>query len=95
MTLPSAIFGILTAALVGALFHLLVDGGPGRLVLYMLLGILGFGAGHWLASAQGWRFLIVGPLNFGPSILGSLLLLLLGHWLSQVDVRKVDRDDTV
>jgi len=95
MTLPAAIFGLLSAMLLGALFHLVVDGGPGRLVLYMALGIVGFGAGQWLGYAQHWRFLQVGPLSYGPAVLGSLLVLLVGHWLSQIDVRKVDRDDKV
>jgi uncharacterized membrane protein YeaQ/YmgE (transglycosylase-associated protein family) len=95
MTLPSAIFGFVTAMLVGALFHLVVDGGPGRLVLYMVLSIVGFGAGQWLGSAQQWRFIPVGPLHFGSAVLGSLLVLLVGHWLSKVDVRTVDRDGKV
>jgi uncharacterized membrane protein YeaQ/YmgE (transglycosylase-associated protein family) len=81
--------------LVGALFHLVVDGGPGRLVLYMVLGIVGFAAGQWLGSAQQWRFLPVGPIHFGPAVLGSLLVLLLGHWLSKVDVQRVDGGDKV
>jgi len=81
--------------LAGTLFHLVVDGGPGRLILYMLLSIIGFGAGHWLGTAQGWSLLPVGPLSFGPGILGSLLFLLVGHWLSKVDVQTMDHDDKV
>ena len=95
MTLPAAIFGLLGAMLLGALFHLVVDGGPGRLVLYMAMSIVGFGAGQWLGSAQQWRLLPVGPLYFGPAVLGSLLVLMVGHWLSQIDVRKADRGDKV
>ena len=95
MTLPSAIFGILVAALAGAVFHLVVDGGPGRLVLHVLLSIAGFGVGNWLGSTQGWTFLPVGPLDFGTALLGRILLLVVGHWLSKVDVRTVDRDDKV
>jgi uncharacterized membrane protein YeaQ/YmgE (transglycosylase-associated protein family) len=95
MTLPSAIFGLIAAMLVGALFHMVVDGGPGKLVLYMALGIVGFGAGQWLGSAQGWRFILVGPVHLGPAVLGSVLVLLVGHWLSKVDVRTVDPGDKV
>ena len=95
MTLPSAILGLFCSLLVGSLFHLVVDGGPARLVLYMLLSTVGFGAGQWLGSAQQWRLLPVGPLYFGPAVLGSLLVLMVGHWLSQIDVRKADRGDKV
>lgn len=95
MTLPSAIFGLLCAMLIGTVFHLVVDGGPGRLVLYMLLSIAGFGVGQWLGSAQGWVFLPIGPLNFGAAVAGSLLTLFVGHWLSKVDVRTIDRGDKV
>ena len=95
MTPPSAIFGVLCAMLIGTIFHLVVDGGPGRLVLYVLISIVGFGAGHWLDNAQGWVFLPIGPLNLGTAAVGSLLALLVGHWLSKVDVRKTDRNDKV
>lgn len=95
MTLPAAIFGLLSAMLIGVLFHVVVDGGPGRLVLYMTLGVVGFWAGQWVGDAQQWKVLPVGPLNYGPAILGALLVLVVGHWLSQIDVRKVDRDDRV
>ena len=95
MTLPSALLALVCALLLGALFHLVVDGGPGRLLLYMILSVAGFGAGQWLASSQHWSFLPVGPLQLGPDILGSLLALLLGHWLSKVDVRAVDDADKV
>lgn len=93
MTLPAAMFGLLAAMLVGAFFHLVVDGGPGRLVLYMMLSVAGFGAGQWLGSAQQWTFIPVGPLHFGPAVLGSLLVLLVGHWLSKVEVRTADQSD--
>jgi uncharacterized membrane protein YeaQ/YmgE (transglycosylase-associated protein family) len=88
-------FGLLAALLVGALFHLVVDGGGGRLVLYMILSVAGFGAGQWLGSALQWTFISLGQLHFGPAVLGSLLVLLVGHWLSKVEVRAVDQNDKV
>jgi uncharacterized membrane protein YeaQ/YmgE (transglycosylase-associated protein family) len=94
MTLPSLILALICSLLVGSLFHLLVDGGPARLMLYMILSAAGFGAGQWIATSQHWGFLALGPLWMGPAVLGSLLLLVVGHWLSKVEVQAVDNGDT-
>jgi hypothetical protein len=82
MTLPSVAFSLVCAWLIGALFHVAVDGGGGRLVLYLVLSTLGFALGHVFAVAQGWSFVQVGPLQLGFAAPGSLVFLLLGHWLS-------------
>jgi uncharacterized membrane protein YeaQ/YmgE (transglycosylase-associated protein family) len=95
MTLPSALFALLCALLIGAIFHVMMDGGPGRLMLYMFLSVAGFAVGQWLASSQEWRVLPVGWLQMGPAVVGSLLLLVIGHWLSKVRVQARDRDGTV
>jgi uncharacterized membrane protein YeaQ/YmgE (transglycosylase-associated protein family) len=95
MTLPSVFLGLICSLLIGSLFHLVVDGGPARLLLYMILSAAGFGAGQWIAGSQHWTFLPIGPLQLGPAILGSLLVLLVGYWLSRFDVRPADRNDTV
>jgi len=91
MNIPSAVFAFVAALLLGSLFHLIVDGGPRRLILYLILSTAGFGLGQWLAATQGWLFLPVGPLQLGPCVLGSLLTLLLGHWLSQVEGKTASR----
>jgi len=95
MTLPSALFGLVCALLIGSLFHLVVDGGPGRLLLYTLLSTLGFIAGQWLADSQHWTLIPVGPLQLGAGILGSALFLVAGHWLSKVNVEAADRNGRV
>ena len=92
MTVPSVVLSLACAWLMGALFHLAVDGGGARLILYLLLSTLGFAIGQLIANAQGWSFLPVGPLQLGFAALGSLAFLLLGHWLSQVRV-EVDAHD--
>ncbi|MEJ5313868.1 MULTISPECIES: hypothetical protein [Anaerolinea] len=84
MTLPALLFGFLFATLIGAAFHLWKDGGFGRLILYLVLAWIGFWAGHLLAVSLGWHFLSVGPLRFGMAVLGALLFLGTGHWLSLV-----------
>jgi hypothetical protein len=86
MTLPSVAFSVVCACLLGALFHVVVDGGGARLVLYLALSSLGFALGQLLASAQGWSFLPVGPVQLGFAVLGSLVFLLVGHWLSRIRI---------
>ncbi len=84
MTLPALLFGFLFATLMGAAFHLWKNGGLGRLILYLFLAWIGFWAGHLLAVSLGWQFLSIGPLRFGMAVLGALLFLGMGHWLSLV-----------
>ena len=38
MTLPALLFGALIASLYGAVYHLIRDGRPGRLLLYLVIG---------------------------------------------------------
>ncbi len=91
MTLPSFAVGLLIALLLGALFHLAADGGGGRLVLYLLLSLCGFFAGHFVGAALHWQLFPLGPLDLGMAILGSVFLLLLGHWLSLVQIGRPER----
>jgi hypothetical protein len=95
MTLPSMVFGLLCALLVGAIFHIVVDGGLGRLVLYLVLSIAGFGTGAWIASSRSWVVLPIGPLDVGAATIGSLVFLGLGYWLSLVRVQTTDPKDKV
>lgn len=83
MTIPALLFAILLALLYGALYHLLRGGGFWRLVLFLGLSVLGFGAGHLAGLWRGWVFLPVGSLNLGMSTVGSILILLVGDWLSR------------
>ena len=93
MTLPSVIFGLLCALLLGALFHVVVDGGLGRLLLYLVLSIAGFGVGAWIAASWSWALLPIGPLDIGVATIGSLVFLGLGHWLSLVRVQTTVPED--
>jgi len=81
LTFPSLVLGLVMALLVGALFHLWQGGGGGRLLLYLALSLVGFGAGHLLGIRAHWILVSVGPLDLGTAVIGSLLLLGLGHWL--------------
>lgn len=85
MNLPSILIGVILSTLYGAAFHLLRGGGPGRLILYLVLGWAGFWAGQILASQAGWTFGSLGSLHLGLATVMSLIFILLGHWLSLAD----------
>ena len=87
MTLPTLLFALLVALLYGALYHLLRGGDIGRLLLYLVLSVLGFAAGHLFGFWRGWVFLPLGSLNLGMSTIGSILILLIGDWLSRIEGR--------
>jgi hypothetical protein len=88
MTLPALIFGILLASLYGAIFHLFLGGGIGRLILFVILSWMGFLAGQILASYLGWTFDLLGPLHLGTASLSSFLFLAIGYWLSLIEVER-------
>lgn len=81
MTVPALLFGILVSTLMGAATHLIFGGSIWKLVLYIFLGWFGFWGGHYLAAQLGVDFLAVGPLKFGPALLGAAVLLAIGYWL--------------
>ena len=76
MTIPSLIFASLIASLYGALYHLIRDGGLGRLFQFLFLSWVGFALGHLIGIWQGWQLFPLGQLNFGMSTLGSLILMI-------------------
>lgn len=95
MTLPALVFGVVVALLIGSMFHVWLDGGVGRLLLYLLLSVAGFFTGHFFGSRLGWILFPLGPFNLGAAVVGSLLFLGLGHWLSLIEIRRPERSDKV
>jgi hypothetical protein len=87
MTVPTLLFALLIALLYGSLYHLLRGGGFWRLVLYLGLSLLGFAIGHLIGLWRGWIFMQLGSLNLGMSSLGSLLILIIGDWLSRIETK--------
>src|SRR5829696_3524315 len=85
MTVPTLLFALLIALLYGSLYHLIRGGGFWRLLLNLFLSLFGFGLGHLLGIWRGWILLPFGSINVGMSSIGSLLLLLLGDWLSRIE----------
>lgn len=89
MTLPTLLFALLISMLYGAVYHLLRGGGFWRLLLYLGLSVLGFATGHLVGLWRGWVLLPLGSLNLGISSAGSILILLIGDWLSRFEANRV------
>ncbi len=87
VTTPALLIAFLIASSYGAFYHLLRGGGVRRLFLYLLLAWLGFAVGQSLSLWRGWRVFPLGPIELGLGTLGSLLLLLVGDWLSRIRAR--------
>lgn len=85
MTLPSLLFALLIALLYGTLYHLIRGGSFWRFILYLFLSVLGFALGHIIGLWRGWILIPIGTINFGLSSLGSILVLLLGDWLTRIE----------
>ena len=88
MSTPVLIFGLVISTLFGAAFHLWRGGGSGRLLLYLILGWLGFWLGHVVGNLLGWTFGSIGQLRLGMASLTSVAFLAVGYWLSLVEVEK-------
>jgi hypothetical protein len=88
MILPALLLGILLASLYGAIFHLFLGGGPGRLLLLLLLAWMGFLSGQILASYQGWTFDQVGALHLGTASVTSFMFIGIGYWLSLIEIER-------
>ena len=95
MTIPSLVLGLIIALLIGALFHLFLDGGLGRLFLYLIFSLVGSAAGQYVGSLRHWILFPIGTLNLGMVIIGSLVVLIVGYWFSLVKIRPNNGDDAI
>lgn len=77
---PMIIPTILAGLLLGALYHLLWGGGAAQLALRLLFGVAGF----WVAQLAGLGIWMLGGLDVGSGLLGAMLTLLAGDWLTQI-----------
>jgi hypothetical protein len=55
-SLPTLLFALLLALLLGALYHLLRGGGAGHLLAYLFMSVLGFVVGHLIGIWREWVF---------------------------------------
>lgn len=81
MTFPAFIFGSFFAFLLGSLFHLILGGDFKKLILYLITGWVGFWIGDFAGRQLGVQFFVVGLINMGFAITGSLTLLAVIYWL--------------
>ena len=84
LTLPALLFGLVIALLAGAVYHVLRGGSGGRLLFDLGLSSLGFTLGQFSQYVTGWILFEFGALDLGAGIVGSLIMLLLGDWLSRI-----------
>lgn len=82
MTTQGILLGFVIATLLGALLHLITGGSLLRLGIYILLSWIGFWVGHIAAYLMQWTFLKVGVLQLGGALIGEIIILGLGYWLS-------------
>lgn len=87
MTLATLLFALLIALFYGAVYHLIRGGGFWRLFLCFSLSVAGFVGGHLLGLWREWSFLPLGSLNLGLSSLGSIMVLMIGDWLSRIEAK--------
>lgn len=85
MTAPAVIYSFLLATLVGAAFHFWKGGSGWRLLLMLILSWVGFFLGHKLGTYWDIKILMIGPVQGGFGVLGSLITLFFANWLSQLD----------
>jgi len=88
MTLPTLLLAFLITSLCGVLFHIVRGGSGWRLLLYLGLSTLGFALGQWLSIWRGWNLFMIGALDIGLGVIGSVSILILGEWLSRIEVRR-------
>jgi uncharacterized membrane protein YeaQ/YmgE (transglycosylase-associated protein family) len=92
MTLPATLLGLIYALLLGSLFHVWRDGGPLRLLLYLILSVAGAAAGQWIGTALSWTLFSAGGLNLAAATAGSVVFLAIGYWLSLVEIHRDEEE---
>jgi len=65
----------------GCVFHLWRGKTLWELVLYLVASGLGFALGQIVGNRIGWDWLMLGQVHLLEASAGSILLLILVHWL--------------
>ncbi len=83
MTLPAILFSLIMAVLYASIYHLIRGGNLISYLIYLVVSIIGFFGGQYLANLVGIKFITLGTINFGIGSLSSIGLLLIGSWISR------------
>ena len=86
--LPTYLLGFVIATIYGSAFHLWKNGGLGRLFLYIFFSWIGFWVGQYIGNRNSITIIEFGSLNLVIASLGSLLFLMVGHWLIHFDTNE-------
>lgn len=87
MSTPSLLIALLIALFLGALYNVIRNGGATHLIVYLIMSIFGFVAGHMVGVWRAWFLFPVGSLNLGMEIIGSLVFLIFADWLIHLPPR--------
>jgi hypothetical protein len=79
------LYSFLVATLIGSAFHFWKGGGGGKFLFLLILAWVGFYLGHLVGTIWGIKFFMIGPIYGGFGILGSIILLFIGNWISHLD----------
>jgi hypothetical protein len=85
MIIPAIFYSFLLASLLGSLFHFWKGGGGGRLIFILVLSWVGFYLGHLLGTHWNFTIFNIGPVQGGLGVVGSIALMFLGNWFTQLD----------
>jgi hypothetical protein len=78
---PYILLSLLLGATYGTLFHLWRGQSIRDLIIYFLMGIIGFGLGQGLGNLMGVNLLLIGPLHIIEATVASWVSLFAIQWL--------------
>jgi hypothetical protein len=82
LNIPVLVFGSMIAVLIGSVVHLIAGGKLIRLIFCMLFAWLGFWIGNFTSTRFGINILRFGQIDYGSSIIFSIIFSIFGFWLS-------------
>jgi len=87
MTLSAYLLAFVFATILGLLFHVIVGGRGWRIIFFVICSWIGFAIGNYLGSALEWKYFNIGVIYVIPASLCSIVIMLLGRWLSSPQKR--------
>lgn len=79
---PSLVFSVLLASLYGAVFHFVWGKRWRDLVLYWVVGVVGFAIGQALFGFLGFSMYLIGEVRVVESTIVSWVCLFVARWLN-------------